>query len=60
MFIANDSDFGLAGIAGPKPPFQLKPKLLANGLQDSLEVLRVDTTRLREPVSERTIAVTVG
>lgn len=60
LFIANDSDFGLAGIAGPKPPFQLKPKLLANGLQDSLEVLRVDTTRLREPVSERTIAVTVG
>ncbi|GAB3130677.1 hypothetical protein GCM10027289_15730 [Tsukamurella serpentis] len=60
IYIANDSDFGLAGIAGPKAPFQLKPKMLANGLQDSLEVLRVDTTKLSEPVVERTITVTVG
>lgn len=60
LYIANDSDFGLAGIAGPKTPFQLKAKTLANGLQDSLEVLKVDTTKLNEPIAERTITVTVG
>ncbi|ADG80604.1 Phytase-like domain-containing protein OS=Tsukamurella paurometabola (strain ATCC 8368 / DSM/ CCUG 35730 / CIP 100753 / JCM 10117 / KCTC 9821 / NBRC 16120/ NCIMB 702349 / NCTC 13040) OX=521096 GN=Tpau_4033 PE=4 SV=1 [Tsukamurella paurometabola] len=60
LYIANDSDFGLAGIAGPKVPFQLKPKMLANGLQDSLEVLRVDTARLNEATATRTIKVTVS
>ncbi|TWS20743.1 esterase-like activity of phytase family protein [Tsukamurella asaccharolytica] len=60
LFIANDSDFGLAGIAGPQTPYQLKAKVLANGLQDSLEVLKVDTTKLNEPTAERTITVTVG
>ncbi|KXP00136.1 esterase-like activity of phytase family protein [Tsukamurella pseudospumae] len=60
LFIANDSDFGLAGIAGPRTPFQLTAKILANGLQDSLEVLKVDTTKLNEPLVERTITVTVG
>ncbi|GAA0993526.1 hypothetical protein GCM10009551_055950 [Nocardiopsis tropica] len=60
LYIANDSDFGLAGIAGPKTPFQLKQKILANGLQDSLEVLRVDTTRVDEPTVTRTITVNVS
>lgn len=60
LYIANDSDFGLTGIAGPKAPFQLKPKILANGLQDSLEVLKVDTSKLNEPTVARTITVTVG
>ncbi|BDD84634.1 hypothetical protein TPB0596_43970 [Tsukamurella pulmonis] len=60
LYIANDSDFGLAGIAGPRTPFQLKAKTLVNGLQDSLEVLKVDTSRLNEPTVERTITVTVG
>ncbi len=60
LFLANDSDFGLADLAGPKLPFRLKAKTLPNGLQDSLEVLRVDTSRLNEPTAERKITVTVG
>ena len=31
LMIANDSDFGLAGIDSQTPPFKLKPKKLANG-----------------------------
>ncbi|WP_019201740.1 esterase-like activity of phytase family protein [Tsukamurella sp. 1534] len=59
IYVANDSDFGLAG-ASERPPFRLKPKILANGLQDSLEVLKIDTARLKEPTEERTITITVG
>jgi hypothetical protein len=46
LVIANDSDFGLAGIEGETPPFTLKPKALANGRPDTGEVLVVDTTKL--------------
>lgn len=45
LVIANDSDFGLAGIASDAPPFRLKPKVLPNGTQDSGEFLIVDTTK---------------
>ena len=60
IYIANDSDFGLTGIEGPQTPFRLKPKTLADGRQDSLEILKVDTTRIDEPTSDRTITITVG
>ncbi|MGX1763458.1 esterase-like activity of phytase family protein, partial [Streptomyces lydicus] len=35
LYIANDSDFGLAASTGEQPPFGLKPKTLPNGVQDS-------------------------
>ncbi|MDT5301410.1 MAG: hypothetical protein QOG79_4652 [Mycobacterium sp.] len=37
LMIANDSDFGLAGLASEPPPFTLKPKTLANGSQDACQ-----------------------
>ena len=51
LMIANDSDFGIAGLASSTPPFQLKPKILPNGTQDSGEILKVDTTQL--PAQDR-------
>jgi len=45
LVIANDSDFGLAGIESDAPPFKLKPKTLANGRPDTGEFLVVDTTK---------------
>ena len=46
LVVANDSDFGLAGIESQTPPFKLKPKVLANGGPDTGEFLVVDTTKL--------------
>lgn len=46
LVIANDSDFGLAGLASVTPPMRLRPKILPNGTQDSGEILVVDTTAL--------------
>ena len=40
LFVANDSDFGLSGVASNTPPFSLKPKILPNGAQDSGEILK--------------------
>jgi Esterase-like activity of phytase/Bacterial Ig domain len=63
LIIANDSDFGLAGLAdGPSatPPFQLKPKMLPNGTQDSGEILVVDTTRLPATTEPVTVPIKVG
>lgn len=57
LLIANDSDFGLAGIAGDNPPFRLKPKMLPNGSQDSGAVLLVDTTKL--PAKTETVQVPI-
>jgi hypothetical protein len=39
LVIANDSDFGLAGIESETPPFALKPKTLANGRPDTASSL---------------------
>ena len=63
LILANDSDFGLAGLAGgpgATPPFQLKPKMLANGTQDSGEILIVDTTRLPATTESVMVPVKVG
>ncbi|WP_084454351.1 esterase-like activity of phytase family protein [Mycobacterium interjectum] len=60
LIIANDSDFGLAGLASDAPPFQLKPKMLPNGTQDSGEVLVVDTTRLPATTESVTVPINVG
>jgi hypothetical protein len=60
LVIANDSDFGLAGIASDTPPFKLKPKILANGRQDSGEFLVVDTTKLPPQTRQQTVSIKVG
>jgi hypothetical protein len=60
LMIANDSDFGLAGLASDSPPFQLKPKMLPNGTQDSGEILTVDTTRLPATTESVTVPIKVG
>ena len=60
LIITNDSDFGLAGLANDTPPFQLKPKILPNGTQDSGEILKVDTTQLPAKTESVTVPVKVG
>ncbi|GGK69498.1 esterase-like activity of phytase family protein [Nocardia camponoti] len=59
IYIANDSDFGLAGSKGELPPFALKPKVLPDGTQDTGEVLRVDTSKLPAKTETYTVKVTV-
>jgi hypothetical protein len=60
LVIANDSDFGLTGLASSTPPLQLKPKILPNGTQDSGEVLKVDTTQLPAKTELVTVPIKVG
>ncbi|OBI17485.1 3-phytase [Mycobacterium sp. E2327] len=63
LIIANDSDFGIDGLAGGSaatPPFQLKPKMLPNGTQDSGEILVVDTTKLPATTESVTVPIKVG
>jgi hypothetical protein len=60
LVIANDSDFGLAGIESDTPPFTLKPETLANGRQDSGEFLVVDTAKLPAQTRETTVSINVG
>ena len=60
LMIANDSDFGLAGLASDTPPFKLKPKMLANGRPDTGEFLVVDTTKLPAKTQTKTVSVKVG
>ena len=60
LTIANDSDFGLAGLASQTPPFTLKPKALANGRQDTGEFLVVDTTKLPAKTQTTTVSIKVG
>jgi Esterase-like activity of phytase/Bacterial Ig domain len=57
LIIANDSDFGLAGIASDSPPFTLKPKMLAGGIQDTGEFLEVDTGKL--PAQTKTVDIAI-
>jgi Esterase-like activity of phytase/Bacterial Ig domain len=57
LIIANDSDFGLAGIASDTPPFALKPKMLPGGIQDTGEFIEVDTGKL--PARTQTVDVPV-
>src|SRR6516164_7545346 len=60
LIIANDSDFGLAGLASDTPPFQPKPKMLPNGTQDSGEILMVDMTRLPAKTESVMVPIKVG
>jgi hypothetical protein len=60
LMIANDSDFGLAGLASTTPPFQLKPKILPNGTQDSGEILKVDTTQVAATTESVMVPIKVG
>ncbi|WP_245672028.1 esterase-like activity of phytase family protein [Nocardia anaemiae] len=59
LYIANDSDFGLAASKGDQPPFGLKPKTLPNGLQDTGEILEVDTTKLPTKLDTHTVRIKV-
>ncbi|MFD8249051.1 esterase-like activity of phytase family protein [Nocardia sp. NPDC059691] len=59
LYIADDSDFGIEAATGDRPPFGLKAKLLANGAQDTGEVLMVDTTKLPAKTQTRTLTITV-
>ncbi|WP_198036873.1 esterase-like activity of phytase family protein [Nocardia sp. BMG51109] len=59
LYVANDSDFGLAGSSGDRPPFGLRPKTLPNGLQDSGEILAIDTGKLPARTQEASVTVTV-
>jgi hypothetical protein len=63
LILANDSDFGIDGLAGEPaatPPFQLKPKMLPNGTQDSGEILVVDTTKLPAATESVMVPIKVG
>jgi phytase-like protein len=60
LVIANDSDFGLAGIESDTPPLTLKPKTLANGRPDTGEFLVVDTTKLPAQTQTVTVSIKVG
>lgn len=60
LVIANDSDFGLAGIESQTPPLRLKPKTLPNGRPDTGEFLVVDTTKLPPQTRQQTVSVKVG
>ncbi|WP_158019300.1 esterase-like activity of phytase family protein [Mycobacterium basiliense] len=60
LIIANDSDFGLAGLASDTPPFRLKPKILPNGTQDNGEFLVVDTDKLPAKTESVTVPIKVG
>ncbi|MBF6205195.1 esterase-like activity of phytase family protein [Streptomyces gardneri] len=59
LYIAADSDFGIEARTGDRPPFGLKPKLLANGVQASGEVLMIDTTELPAETRTQTVTITV-
>ncbi|WP_425577529.1 esterase-like activity of phytase family protein [Nocardia callitridis] len=59
LYIANDSDFGLAASEGDHPPLGLLAKTLPNGVQDTGEILFVDTTKLPAEKDTRTVRVKV-
>jgi Esterase-like activity of phytase/Bacterial Ig domain len=60
LILANDSDFGLAGLANDSPTFRLKPRMLPNGRQDSGEILAVDTSKLPAKPVPVTVLIKVG
>lgn len=60
ILVANDCNFGVGGLAGNTPPFQLKPKILPNGAQDDGEVLAIDTTKLPPRMESETVPIKVG
>ncbi|VBA57962.1 hypothetical protein LAUMK191_04285 [Mycobacterium attenuatum] len=59
LIVANDSDFGLAGLASATPPMRLQPKVLPNGTQDNGEILVVDTTALPPKTESVMVAIKV-
>jgi hypothetical protein len=60
IVISNDSDFGIAGVTGPAPPWQLQPKISpATGKQDDGEYLVIDMARLPAATSTATVTIHV-
>ncbi len=62
LIIANDGDFGLAGLApgSHTPPLRLQPKKLRNGTQDSGEILSVDMAKVPVKMDEVRVPIVVG
>jgi hypothetical protein len=46
VILSNDNDFGIVGLTGGTPPFQLTAKVLPNGSVDDGELLAVDMTKV--------------
>ena len=61
IVLSNDSDFGIAGVTNPAPPWQLQPKISpATGQQDDGEYLVIDMTRLPAATAAATVTIQVG
>ncbi|MEV6431748.1 hypothetical protein [Nocardia sp. NPDC051463] len=50
----------MAGSRGEQPPFGLKPKTLPDGVQDTGEILLVDTGKLPAKLERHTVRPRVG
>ncbi len=59
LIIANDGDFGIAGIVSDSTPMALKPKMLPNGRPDTSEFLVVDTSKLPAQTTKRTVTIRI-
>lgn len=67
LLIANDSDFGIDGLADASgsasttvaPPFTLHAKILPNGQQDDGAYLVVDLAKVQNPVKTATVTIRV-
>lgn len=46
VVISNDSDFGIDGVTNAAAPFQLHAKTLPDGTQDTLQLLKVDLSKV--------------
>src|SRR6202012_4209765 len=52
IVISTDSDFGIAGVPTPAPPWQLEAKISpATGQQDDGEYLEIDPSKLASPTA---------
>jgi hypothetical protein len=49
LVLSNDSDFGIDGVVGSSPPFQLHAKINTAGVQDQGEFLMIDVDSLGGP-----------
>lgn len=54
LVIANDSDFGIAGVTGDTAPFTLEAKIQPNGTADDGEILTIDLRKLDRPSTTAT------
>lgn len=57
LAIANDSDFGIAGVTGATAPFTLTAKTQPDGTVDDGEILTIDLRKLDRPSSTATVTL---